>query len=403
VKRIRTLLLAALAALALAGVVGVSSASAAKFVSETEFTEFNGSGYYEFALGVGSTAYSCTGPAVSSAQVGTAISEGGASYASIASTSTSSSCSGFTKEWKSCRLTFHPPAAGGSEGSVEIGPSGCGPIYFKGVIGCEYSIPAQTGIAATYENIGTGTGRKIEVSINDYFTYTRVGNQGCGKGGMFSDGRWIGTLTLEGSDGAGSPVGIRVAQLPVGAFMTGEKSEEAARQPSFAAEEYPVSLAGDLSKEHRFQLKPEGTTLSCQAAGLSSSLPTATSSIDVNASYEKCANLLGQTLTVKMNSCHYGFTVANSGPPYTGTASVKCDNEGDGIEFLAGSICTYKLPAQNIGTATYSTVGSLNTRKIVAEVSGSGITYLRTYNGFFCPVGSEAGSFSGGFRLGGVE
>jgi hypothetical protein len=175
---------------------------------------------------------------------------------------------------------------------------------------------------------------------------------------------------------------------------------------SLEAEEYPTDLVGQLTKEHRFLLKEGGSTLSCDGAGLTSLLASADTALDVDAGYTKCANFIGQQLVVNMNSCSYVFHVANVGPPYSGTAEVACSTPGDAIQFVANPekpVCIYELLPQELGTATFSTEDSLNARRVTAEVEGTGITYTRTYNGFFCPNASSTGGFSGGFSLGGVE
>lgn len=136
---------------------------------------------------------------------------------------------------------------------------------------------------------------------------------------------------------------------------------------------------------------------------LSSYLEIPGPSIDVDTTYTGCAKALGSNLTIDMNSCGYELSVANTGPPYSGSASVECADEGDAIELAIGSICNYEIPPQELGSATYTTTGELNARQVVAEVTGSGVEYVRTYNGFFCPKVDGTGTFSGGFTLGGVE
>lgn len=409
-KRIRTVFLAALAVLALAGVAGVSTASAARFVSETEYTAFkSSSASQQISFSPSGTVYECNGPSFSGTAFGGSVAGGGYASKSFTSSSVSSpACVGGTMTWNSCQLTLHPPSgAVGGTGTVDIGPSGCTPTKFQ-YFGCEFTIPAQSGLSATYENTGSGSGRKVWVVINtNSLEYTSLTNAGCGSIGTRKDGRWIAKFYLAGTNLAGtSPSGLRVAQLPVGFRVGGEKSENPSEQPHFVHEweMNPETLAGDISKEHRFAVNPGIAAMTCKSGSFATVLTAPSTSLSLTTNYEPCDKFLGSVTTVKMNSCHYGLDLANSGPPYVGTAEVVCGTEGDAIEFQVGTICTYELGPQVLGSATYSNTGSLNEEKVVAEVSGTSLTYVRTYNGFFCPKPAAGeGTFSGGILIKGVE
>lgn len=397
-KRTSTLGVLVISALALVGVIAVPSASAAKFVAENGHINIASSSATQQIAFNGPT-YECSGPIVEGSAEGQQVSGGDYASSSLSSSSIGKpNCVSSSMNWNGCQLTFHAPTGGTVQGTVDIGPPGCGPVVFKQG-SCERTISAQSGIGATYESAGTGTGRTVKVAIlTSTLKYTN--GEGCGTKGSFSNGAWSAKLTLGATDSNGKAVGLRVAVLPVGVYVAGA-------QPRFEAEEYSTDLVGQISKEHIFTLK-EGVgsfSLNCGSASLNSALASASTSLDVGAGYTSCAKFLSQPVKVNMNSCSYLFQVV-SASPYSGTAKVGCTVPGDAIEFVVAPekpLCIYQLPAQTLGTATYTTVDSLNERRISAEVTGTGLTYNRTYNGFVCPVGSTTGGFSGGFSLGGVE
>lgn len=405
-KRNATIGVLATLVLVLAGFAGASTASAAKFVSENWTTSYySNTGGQSLARNPGASSFECSTLAVNAPGVqGTETSEGDFSTGSFTTeTPGSQSCVLGSLNWNGCKLTFHPPASGVSgPGTVDIGPSGCGPVVWDY---CSWTIPAQSGLAVDYQNIGSGSGRAIEAHIDtNKLKYTNEKGKCWQNPGTYTEGVWRADLTLKGLDQAGEAVGVREAQLPIGFHMEGEESEEAVDQPRFQAGfESQVDLAGAITKEHRFQVNAGAPMFFCGSGVLASYLEIPGPSIDVDATYTGCAKAIGSNLTIDMNSCSYELAVANVGPPYSGTASVTCANEGDAIELVIGSICNYEIPAQLLGSATYTTIGELNARQVVAEVTGSGVEYVRTYNGFFCPKADGTGTFSGGFTLGGVE
>ena len=394
----RLLGLLLVSALALTGAIAATAASAAQFVSEGSPTTINDSAYGNqlFKLG-GGHLFECSGPAFSGTAYGNKTEEAGGGYAtSVYSSSTISdpSCISTTVKWNGCQLKLRAPTEGTSKGTVEIGPSGCGPIKVLLFGSCEWSIPAQKGIAATYSNFGTGTEREVSVGISGSFKYTTVSGGGCGGIGPHSDGQWAANFTVNGSDWKGSSVGIRVAEVAASkGFYIGEDPK--AKEVQFQAEEYAASLVGAVSKTHIFGVVA-GMTMECGSGALSATLGSPNPVLPVNASYTSCAERLGQKVTVSMNSCQY---VLGASGPSSGAAGVSCGKSGDVIEFHVGSICTYGLPAQEIGSAAFSATEG-ERPGLAGEVSGSGLKYTRIYNGLFCPKASESGSFSGGFTLG---
>ena len=101
-----------------------------------------------------------------------------------------------------CEFTLHAPSEG-VNGSFDIGGAKCTAMTAQQA-GTPISIPAQTGLAATFENEGSGTGAKIKVKAQAAIKYEVVGD---GKG--IRTGTYLTTWSLQGNQG-GSPVGIRV-------------------------------------------------------------------------------------------------------------------------------------------------------------------------------------------------
>lgn len=377
-------------------------ASASTFVSEREATQFTpalGSQHVEFGnLGI---VFECSGPNFEAFQKG--ISSGWGEYAAneIATSAVGTEyCYGASMQWEGCLLDFHAPSGGILAGTVDIGPGHCRPTAFK-YGSCEWTIPPQKGLSTTYSNSGTGTGRTIGVSIRTtHLEYTSAGGPGCGKAGTFKDGTWWASTELKGvQPGTMTPVGVRVSETPSSValpplfsdslYIEGEESEKLADQPHFAAAAYPAYLYGELSEAQRFTPKVPGDPITCGSGQFDGTLSYSAQTLAINASYGSCEKFLGQEVTVAMNSCHYAFGLANTDPPYSGTMGIVCSKESDTVEIHVGTLCTYSLPAQTLGTVTY--VGGLS-----ARVEGSSVKSTKS-GSIFCPGGSEKGTFSGNY------
>lgn len=389
----------ALLALVLAGLISAAPAPAAKFVSGNSTVNFeaNTGPLQEIALhSAGVT--KCASPTFTGTAEGTMTADATFAIDSLAPWSTGTgSCSGSTMSWNKCNLIMHPPTEGTTNGTVEIGPSGCGSVdLVRGIPNCSFKIPAQTGIGATYTN---ESGAVLHVAIKTNSLKHVLESGFCGtKGTTYNDGGWYAGFSIK------TNVGLWVEELPVGVRVDGEESENPFEQPRFVPEISPTSMTGELAGTHEFKVNAAGSTLKCTSGTLAGELPSPVTSMDVSTTYTGCAKGFGiDDLTVDMNSCRYAFALDNVGPPYSGTAEVVCDEEGDAIEFLITKYCTYELAPQALGTATYVTTGGYNETRILAEVKGSGVTYVRTLSKSLCPKPDAGGAFSGGFSLGGVE
>jgi len=404
VKRIRTLCLFAVTALTLTASLGSVSASASQFVSESVSTDYAGSIGGENHLIVFGSSWTHCNPQFSA-------SPGGKALKPLETDEVSGSClfgGEFPMKWGSCQLIFHPGSevsAGKFNGSFDIGPSGCGSITLESS-SCAWTVPAQTGLKASFTNEGTGSKRTIKVKAEATgIKYTRS-KKTCGEG-THTNGTWSGFWMLKGTV-AGSQVGVYVGKGINALYMDGEVSAEEANQPRFASLYQPASISGGVAKNHVFKYWGS-LSVTCTSAQLTSTMAEATTDLSVNASYSGCTGPMGLPTTVTMNSCSYVFHVANALPLYTGSTDIACSKAGDAIEFIAkgtkdgGTVCTLSFPAQTIGTASYESVFESENAHVLAEVVGSGVKSTRTGSPLCGAAVSETGTFSGGFALYEVE
>lgn len=333
-KGIRGLALAALAAGALAMLPATASASAG--ISANKYpTTLHGHSVGELQLS-GSSGLSLTcGEASFDASLEAQ------SETVLTSSLTDPVCGPETHkiEMNGCQLELDP----GGVQTVAIGPPGCGPIVFSVGLG-PCTIPAQTGISATYETIHGESETHFNVAIADSgVEYTSSGS-GCGRAkGTYND------LSITGEFAAFSDTGSTAAVtggLGVGGGLEGGQ---------FKAPDYPVQVTGE-----RLSSSPFDSEIVLLDAGLTSSvtcdvaefdggeLSQAVSSLSLDSSYSEC--VFGRaSATVNMNSCHYeysGLEYVDEGE-YEGSAEIAC-NEGDAITISAAG-CTLTIPPQTLG------------------------------------------------------
>ncbi len=139
------------------------------------------------------------------------------------------SCSGGSLKMNGCTFVFHPGNEG--NGTVEIGPSGCGALTVNSG-GCERSIPAQTGLAATYEETGEGASAKVNVEIDGGIEYINV--SGWCSAGKKTNGTYRTNIEISALNQEGEPTGLSLDASAV--FLAGEKSAEPSKQPRIESE-----------------------------------------------------------------------------------------------------------------------------------------------------------------------
>lgn len=290
-----------------------------------------------------------------------------------------------------CKLEFRA----GTENSFDIGPAGCGPITVK-VAGCSLSVGAQTGKAATYENVGSGSGASVRVKIGVALKYTGDGKLGCPSGSA-EDLSYIGEWELYGRSNVGNEVGIHAVDGFNGFFM-------ASGPARFDAEELPISVAGSQEASSPFTISLNGGKVTCNAAQFSATLSQATSNLPVNASLSDCA-FGGQTgIVVDMNSCYFSYSAKFTSPFFHGETSIGCSEPGDAIEVVwpQGGYCVAKFASQSPGGGSnlYLNQGS-GASRYVKFLTGGSAKFAYTREGFCQILGKNGsnGNFTGNFEL----
>ncbi len=290
---------------------------------------------------------------------------------------------GSEKELKmnGCSFELRP----GSENSANVGPPGCGPITELKVEACTspISIPAQTGVPATYENVIALGAEAVKVRlISAYLKFTGTGN--CAAGGIVGfNGNW----TFNGYDGAMLD-NIRSTDGFDGLYIAGKKSETEAEQPKFTSETYPNPVTGSLNSGSavKFNLGSGNWPVTCSAASFSSALTAASAVLPLTAGLTNCIAFENEAVSVAMHSCTFKYGVSNISSPYKGTLGIGCTSPGDSIE-LKSAGCTAKIPAQSpaTSTASYENQGSGRTRSIL--VNSSSVEKLSyTFEKFPCEL-----------------
>ena len=358
-KRISKLGLAAFVALSLTAAVGAGAASAASFVTEKAPTTVTGTvdgvSYPRFQFLVGTV--SCP----SLAPTGTMNSVyAGAMEGSLKETPCTGPLGGnYTLQTHGCNFTLRASnstldivcPAGNEIGLVPVGS------------GCEFTIPAQAGLAASYGSEGSGSSREILAGSSSTLKYSQV-NGTCTKGTF--NGSWGGSWKLKGTN-EGSQVGVYVAKQPISIGGS---------TPKLRAGSYPASIAGTAVATHK--IKVSGGTTECKTSAFSSSVSGETAQLTVQASYAECT-VLGVAGSVNMNGCTYTFNVLNQAPvgaTYAGHADIACP-AGKAIELIAGTSkpkCTVTIPAQTTDSGGLSFTNEASST-IGLGLAVSGIDY----------------------------
>jgi hypothetical protein len=319
----------------------------------------------------------CTAPALSGSISGPA--------SSLSTTAGSSTCKYWGEspvKWNGCTLSFNfgsetPGHFGRFGGTLDIGPAGCGPIKLTENFLCTVSIPAQSGLAVSYENVPGAVG-KVSATVNATgLKYTRSGS--CGSG-TFTNGTYQASWTL----GTNSPYSL---------YLEGE-----AHTPSFEAESYPASATG--SQIGTSQFTGAGGETHCEKATLAASASTATTTVTATPSFANCVSAGIVTEAVNVNGCtyvlHAGAKIAAG--KYGGTADVNCP-AGKAIEFKSVG-CTVSIPAQSGLSGVEFVNDSSSGYKLRVNAAVSGIQLTVVKHNFLCPL--TAGNYTNGKLTGSV-
>lgn len=182
-----------------------------------------------------------------------------------------------------------------------------------------------------------------------------------------------------------------------GLYLKGEKSETEANQPQIASSFGLVGLGGEVAPGATWNLLEEGecSTITSWPGTLSSP-----SVVSFPLEGAKCS-LLGEPATVTSNGCGYVFRLANSGPPYTGSAEIACP-KGKAIE-ISNWVCTVRIPAQapGGGAVSFSETSHNDNEEGGTELIGaiaiqaSGSEKIEKVSGPYCFALGNEGTFGG--------
>jgi hypothetical protein len=387
VKRVK-MLATALAAVALMALTGAASASAASgFISDstTGATHLlsNSPSKFQFNTSMGNQ--NCWGiDLTGTMEVPT----------ENLSLSDDGECSLGAWKMNGCKITFQP-----GQGTFAIGPANCGPI----VVGttCQVSIGYQNGLKASYENWtpaeweGTKKWVNVKAEVNNLkYTQTK-----CNEGkGLQTNGVLTGTWQLKGYGNAShtEPVNLRVGGAN-GLYIGGSPAK-------LEAETYDAAIVSKQSTAFEFGIST-GKIRCLTLAGANQIAGSASSFSLKGLGYTSCAGFAGFTVKVTSNSCSYGFEVANSGPPYTGTQSLNCGEKGLEAAVMSGGEprCIVSIPTQTLAAIGYENIGSGSSREVVANTSGEGKTYTVSYpKGESVPTCGKSGTYNNGTVAGAI-
>ncbi len=386
-KRVKTLGLATALALALTAATA-GSASAAGIVADASPAMIEGKPSQLILMGeFGESACSAGSPL--SKTISTPV------EALVTTAGNAKSCekAGNELHTNGCGITLHPGAEkspGVFSGTFDIGPVGCGPmtVAFGLYVSCNVQIGAQTGLPATFENIGSGSTADVRVKAEAVNTlkYTTVSGN-CRSLGTFNGGTYTTTWLLEATSVTGASTGLHVdGKYQKGIYTTAG---------GFTADAYPAPFAGNQNAGEQHVAQLMGLPFSCGTAQFSGTLTGLSTQLTANATYSSCKWSEYYAL-VKMNSCSYTFHTTNG-------MGVSCKKAGEKIEITAYLFANYTYPLCTASIAAqsghkevkYTNVGSGTGRGIDLDMNVSGLEY--STQGPYC----ETKSYSDGTYVGG--
>lgn len=396
--RVPIVVAAALVLTSLAAVPAAASASggfvagqypaAVKGTAGTISLNFPTGGYSEF----------CHGPNFE------ALLEGPSRSVLPAATGNGSECGGGgSLKMNGCTFEFHR-----ATNTADIGPAGCGPIEAPTLEHCGYiRLYPRTGLAATFENSGSGSSAAVKATVNgEKLKYEVTEGAGC-KHGTFEDGSLSASWELRAYQAVtktppytfGEEVGIStVSEAPrIGIFMDSKGLD---------ASQFPVSVTAAATEGEAFTLihgyNRSGTekwSLRCSSAAVDGGSLNGPSAQQSLASFSGCSvSAVGPSAKVTMNSCSYKLST---------NVEIACTTPGDSIKVEAGSGCTITIPAQVINSSapTFTNEGEGSGSNVTFNLIGSG---EKDSANSVCqlmgiPASGENGTTSAGLRMTGAS
>lgn len=299
-----------------------------------------------------------------------------------------------------CKVNLKPGAETGSgvfSGTAEI-PS-CPGLSYLASGSCTVTYLPQGGIAASFENVGSGASAAVNVSLSGTGLEYTISGSGCPVG-TYKNGTLQGSWNVWAQSAGGGQVNLHTARQN-GIFLAGEQSEDPKAQPRFEAEGYPAGIIAPQVTQHVF-----GTSignLKCNGVDLGATVGGASSELGLDPEFRGCRVNASKT-TIRTNTCTYALKVANAAGPYSGTLSLACSGSNQlEAEFLGwGGNCTIKIPPQTLASVSYENQGSGASRTVLASMSGTGLKYTLGANCELTPGSYGNGTLSGSTSLGGL-
>lgn len=290
-----------------------------------------------------------------------------------------------------CGLVFHPPVEG-INGTFDIAGAGCTGIEVS-QLGVKEKILPQTGLAATFENEGTGSTAKVKIKAQATGIKYEV-LEGAGKG-SYSNGAYTTTWSLKG-ESAGSSTGVRVVPFPGFSVIGGGANAE------FHSALYPVVIGGEQiageiggKKITKIEMVTAAGTVKCNTATFSTPSPYSqledSSELPLAPTYGGCtlAGVLSATVTPEAG-CWYSFALTG-GVPYVGNLSL-CNAT---VTPSGAGGCSLTISGQTRSGVEYANVGSGSNATVEARANLSGLDYQVT-NGKDCPNAPSDGAHNDG-------
>lgn len=382
-NNIKLLGLAAFTALALTALAGVASASSPGFfvagsypaTLKGEATGARG----ELSTNVGTSL--CTSPVLT----GTLNKAG----ETLTPSAEYKECN-FNPKMNGCEFTFHPPSSG-INGSFDIGGSKC-----KGISGTQLSpilILPQSGLAATFQNEGSGTSATVKVQAQATGLKYEV-TEGKSKG-TYSNGTYQTTWSLRG-EAAGKSTGVSVVSYP-GLSIVGEGEGR-----KFHSDLYPATIGGEQVKGtvggisvEKIEFTTAVGSMRCNTMAFSSpsflfpeGQPEDTGELSLSPTYGACSLVGGVPVSVTPETnCVDDLNVSGVFAGSLGVCEIKIQ--------VTGSQCAITVPAQIRSGLEFANVGTGSSAQVEAKVNAGGFTY-QVISGKNCPNKPAEGVHSDG-------
>ena len=288
-----------------------------------------------------------------------------------------------------CEFTFHPPTEG-INGTFDIGGSKCSGI--TGAVPSKIKILPQSGLAATFENVGAGSSATVKITAKAVGLKYEV-LEGAYKG-SYSNGSYTTAWSVRG-ESAGAATGVSVAPYPGFSVIGGGSAAE------FHSDLYPATISGQQTKGviggttiETIRVKTVAGNLTCSTATFSSSswapegLIGDTAELLMAPTASGC-KLGGQAVTVTPKAgCNYNFVLTGSAP-YAGSLFL-CQTE-----IASSTGCTVTLSSQTRSGVEYANLGAGSSKTVEAKANLSAVEY-QVAGGSKCPNEPANGSYNTG-------